>query len=386
MQNSKKIFLVSLIGLITIVFTACPGAKTNPGSEVAATVNGKPINMKEIETLLHQQMQGEESKLSTLELSQARLQILEGLIQKEVLYQKADKEKLLPSEDEINTDINKKIQNSGITKEQFDAELKRIGQTEAGLREETRKLLAIQKLQERVTNKVKPPEDKTVTDFFNSNPELFVRPRGVELAAIVVTAQETQGLIDDAKNEIDAKKKADQIYQQLKAGADFASVARARSEDQNSVNGGDIGFLPENDLKGKFPEELVKRFFAMNRGDVTEPVAVPGGYYIFKLVDKQEQLENLTLASPGVKEKIANAITSQQKQVLIAAMQVVAMSEARIDNILAKELLEKPEKLNVLRPAPQQSGTPAATPATTAPSPVASPAASQSPATKGSPK
>lgn len=342
--------------------------------------------MKEIETLLHQQMQGEESKLSTLELSQARLQILEGLIQKEVLYQKADKEKLLPSEDEINTDINKKIQNSGITKEQFDAELKRIGQTEAGLREETRKLLAIQKLQERVTNKVKPPEDKTVTDFFNSNPELFVRPRGVELAAIVVTAQETQGLIDDAKNEIDAKKKADQIYQQLKAGADFASVARARSEDQNSVNGGDIGFLPENDLKGKFPEELVKRFFAMIRGDVTEPVAVPGGYYIFKLVDKQEQLENLTLASPGVKEKIANAITSQQKQVLITAMQVVAMSEARIDNILAKELLEKPEKLNVLRPAPQQSGTPAATPATTAPSPVASPTASQSPATKGSPK
>lgn len=381
MRIAKKILIAGFIGLISVVFTACPGGgKPDAGSDIAATVNGKPIQMKEVDNLLHQQMQGQETRLSSLELSQARLQILDGLIQKEVLFQKAEKENLLPTEDEINTRINKQIQDSGITNEQYEAELQKIGQTKAGLREDTRKLLAIQKLQDRITNKVEAPKDKTVEDFFNTNKELFVRPRGVELAEISVTAQENQGLVDDAKNEADAQIKANAIYQQLKSGADFASVARVRSEDQNSVKGGDIGFLAEEELKGQgFPEDLIKRFFSMNSGDFTEPVKLQTGYVIFKLVSKQEQAENLTLQSPGVKEKIATAITNQQKQVLVTAMQIAAMSDARVDNLLAKSLLEKPENLNVLRPAPQPASSPAA-------SPVASPVASQSPAAKETPK
>lgn len=386
MLNVRKIFVIGLLGLISIVFTACPGKQTDSNSEVAATVNGKPIYMKEVDTLLNQQLQGQQTQLSSLELAQARLQIIDGVIQKEVLFQQAEKENLLPTEDEINTEINKQIQNRGVTKEQFNAELQKIGQTEVGLRDETRKVLAIQKLQDRVTNKVKPPEDKTVVDFYNSNKESFVRPRGVELAEIAVTSQETPGLADDAKNETEAKAKADAIKLQLKSGADFASVARARSEDQQSVQGGDIGFLAEQELSGKgFPPDLIAKFFSMNSGDTTDPVKIGSSYYIFKLVSKQEQNENLTLESPGVKEKIATAITNQLKQVLVTAMQISAMSDAKVDNLLAKRLLATPESINVLRPAPQQGASPAASPSPTAsPVTVASPKAS-TPATKSSP-
>jgi parvulin-like peptidyl-prolyl isomerase len=385
--NAKKIFLISIIGLISFVMTACPGNPGGTANEVAATVNGKPILMKEVDNLLHQQMQGEETKLSNLELSQARLQILDGLIQKEVLFQRAEKENLIPSEDDITTEINKQIQNRGVTKEQYLAELQKIGQTEAGLREDTRKLLAIQKLQDKTTNKVQSPTDKIVEDFYNSNKEAFVRPRGIELAAIIVTPQETQGLVDDAKTPDEAQKKANNIAQQLKSGADFASVARARSEDQSSLNGGDIGFIAEQDLKGRFPEDLIKKFFSMNPGDITEPIALQGGYYIFKLVSKQEQLENLTLNSPGVKEKITTEITNQQKKVLVTAMQIAIMSDARIDNLLAKSLLEKPENLNVLRPAPQPGASPTASPtASPVASPVASPSSSKTPTAKETPK
>jgi hypothetical protein len=226
-----------------------------------------------------------------------------------------------------------------------------------------------------------------VEDFYNSNKEAFVRPRGIELAAIIVTPQETQGLVDDAKTPDEAQKKANNIAQQLKSGADFASVARARSEDQSSLNGGDIGFIAEQDLKGRFPEDLIKKFFSMNPGDITEPIALQGGYYIFKLVSKQEQLENLTLNSPGVKEKITTEITNQQKKVLVTAMQIAIMSDARIDNLLAKSLLEKPENLNVLRPAPQPGASPTASPtASPVASPVASPSSSKTPTAKETPK
>lgn len=386
-KSAKQIIIVGLIGLLAFIMTACSGSNVaDPSSsEVAASVNGKPISMKEVEDLLNQQMQGQQAQLSKLELSQARLQILDNLIQKEVLFQRAEKENLLPTEDEITKYINDQIQQRGITEDALEAELKKNNQTKASLREDTRKLLAIQKLQDRITNKVKNPSDKIVEDFFNSNKEAFVRPRGVQLAVITVDPKENKGLVDDAKTDADAKLKADAIFQQLKTGADFATVARARSEDQYGPRGGDLGFAAEDDLKGKgFPDDLVGKFFSMDIGSYTEPVKVPGAYYIFKLVGRQNQAENETLQTPGVKERITTEIVNQQKQLLVAALQVAAMSDAKIDNLLAKRILEDPELSNILRPAKQPGQTPAATP-TPAPSATPTPSAPAKPDAKSSP-
>ena len=53
-----------------------------------------------------------------------------------------------------------------------------------------------------------------------------------------------QGITDDAKNEADAKLKIDNIYQQLQGKADFATVARAKSEDVNSLRAAATSGLP----------------------------------------------------------------------------------------------------------------------------------------------
>ena len=84
------------------------------------------------------------------------------------------------------------------------------------------------------------------------------------LAMIMVDPADntSQGISqNDAKNEAEAKLKIDNIYQQLKGGADFATVARAKSEDAQSVwsRGGDLGFATEDDLKQNgFPKELIE--------------------------------------------------------------------------------------------------------------------------------
>jgi parvulin-like peptidyl-prolyl isomerase len=187
-----------------------------------------------------------------------------------------------------------------------------------------------------------------------------------------------QGILqdNDAKDEARAKLKIDDINQQLKAGADFATVARAKSEDANSlVRGGDLGaYATEDDLKQNgFPPELVTKLFAMQVGDRTEPVRFNSGkWYIFKLADKRSQTENLTLESPGVRQQITQALTNQRKEILNAALLETAMNEAKVLNILASNMLTNPSNLG-LRPA---SPTAAASPAATqAPASVASPAA-----------
>ena len=195
------------------------------------------------------------------------------------------------------------------------------------------------------------------------------------------------GIKDDAKNEADAKLKIDNIYQQLQGGADFATVARAKSEDINSLQGGgDIGFATEEDLRqNSFPPELVSNLFgSMQVGDYTPPVSFRNKWYIFKLAERRLTTENLTLESPGVRQQITQALTNQRKQLLNAALMQVAVNEARIVNNLASQMLNNPGNLG-LRPAAEGA---AASPAATTPTqaPAASPAASAtSPATTSSP-
>jgi parvulin-like peptidyl-prolyl isomerase len=381
-----------------LLIAGCGSGSESADNTVAATVNGKKIMLQEVERVIQQQTGGKQTSLSALELAQARLQVLSSLIQREVLFQRAEQEKLLPTEDEITNSINKQMQDSGMSQDEFDRQLKEQNLSREALREEAKKDLAIQRLQDKYAGKI-TVSDRDVEDYYNSNKAQFVNARGVALAMIAVDPADNskQGIAnDDAKNDTDAKVKIDNIYQQLKGGADFATVARAKSEDASLAKGGDIGFATEDDLKQNgFPADLVSQFFGpMQIGSFTSPVKfgspqAPGGrWYIFKLQDKRLQTENLTLESQGVRQQITVALTNQRKEILNAALVEVAMRNAKIENNLAANMINNPTNLG-LRPASSEAVKPAATTAaaTPAPSPSAaaakaSPSAATSPAKK----
>lgn len=380
-------FKISLFAIvIAISAAACSSTSTTPESTVAATVNGKKIMLAEVERIIHQQSQGKQSLLSSHDLAQARLQVLDKLIQREVLYQRAEKEKVLPTEDEITNSINTRKQESGMTDEQFQRELKNQNMTMEALREDAKKDLAIAKLEDKYAGKI-TISDREVEDFYLANKNLFVAERGARLAVIVVDPADNsgQGITDDAKGDANAKGKIDGVYQQLKSGSDFATVARAKSEDANSLlKGGDIGFFSEDGMRqAGFPKELVDSFMgSMTVGSVTEPKMLNNKWYIFKLQEKRLQTENLTLESQGVRQQITLELTNQRKQILNAGLLEVARTESKIVNNLAVEILNNPSNLG-LRPAgydpSKVAPSPTPTPAATA---AASPAATASPAKK----
>jgi len=351
---------------------------------VAATVNGRNIMMQEVERAISQQTGGNPATLSQLQLAQARLQVLSNLIQREVLFQRAEREKLLPTEAQIDGAITAQKQNSGMTAEDFEKSLKAQNISAEALREEARKDLAISALQDKYAGKI-DINDREVEEYYANNKQQFVKARGVALSMIMVDPADNsaEGIPADAKNETDAKLKIDNIYQQLQGKADFATVARARSEDINSVRaGGDIGFATEQDLKNNnFPADLVANLFGpMKVGDYTQPIRFSSGkWYIFKLAEKRLANENLTLESAGVRQQITQGLTNQRKSILNAALLETAMNEARIVNHLATNMLNNPGNLG-LRPAAQGSAptqaptqAPAASPAATSPSGTSSP-------------
>ncbi len=386
---SKQFTLLTLGGLIALAFAACSSSGGSADTTVAASVNGKQIMLKEVERVIHQQAQGKESQWSAHDLAQARLQVLDGLIQNEVQYQRAEQEKLLPTEEQITSAINAQKQQGGATQEDFDRQLKEQGLTAEAYREDIKKALAIKALQDKYAGKISI-SDREVEDYYNSNKPQFVNARGVALAMIAVDPADNSknGIVnDDAKTEADAKTKIDAIYEQVKSGADFATIARAKSEDAQSVpNGGDIGFLSEQDLKGDgFPPDLISQFFGpMQAGSYTAPVKFnspqypSGRWYIFKLQEKHLQTENLTLESPGVRQQVTVKLTDERKKILNTALLEVAISEAKIVNNLAMDMLSNPSNLG-LRPASTEAAKPAGSATPAAPlsaSPTAKAAAS----------
>ncbi len=383
--NTAKFFLVALAALALTAFTNCNGSQpTAPGdNEIAASVNGKEIKLSEVDSIISVQTQGRQGEMTPLQMAGARLQVLSKLVEEEVLYQKAEKEKYLPNDDEINRASEQAKQ--GQTQEAFEKALQTQGLTPATFRDKIKRQLALEKMQEKYTSgdgfNIK---DKEVDDAYNSNKAAFVNKRGAEIASIMVDSQNSN-TADDAKSVEEAQIKIKDIATQLNQGADFADVARKRSEAPNAQQGGDMGFIEEEQMRQQYGDGFAAGIMSKKAGDVVGPFAAGEQVIILKVKRVQTQNENLTLESPGVRERVIEALRNQRKQLVWSAVTEMAINDAKVVNHIAERIAKAPATLGGSRfaepqasPGASPGGLPSASPMAAA-TPAASPAAKASP-------
>jgi peptidyl-prolyl cis-trans isomerase SurA len=357
---------------------ACGEANSSAGSggdEVAATVNGVNIPIKDLDRVIAQQFGGQEdqlSQLSQIEQASARIQALNSLITQEALYQQAQKENIVPSEDEINRFIQSYKVERALTEEAFDEERKKSNQTKEQFREFVKKQLSIEKLYEKAQTQLKV-QDREIADIYNSGPTQFSIQPGVALSDIVIDPKDN-GAKFDAKDEGQAEQRVRDLKARLNNGADFATIARQYSEHDSAMRSGDIGFLPRSRFADLLPQQMGlpasvgDKLYAMEPGDVTEPLRdAAGRWHILKVTGKQTETRDRKLDDPSVRKEIQDTILAQRRQVLDQAIQARARDEAKIENFLARRMLENPNSFGVLRPSPTaNTGAASASPSPTA--------------------
>jgi parvulin-like peptidyl-prolyl isomerase len=357
----RKILLPTIVLSLSFLALSCGEANSSAGAgggdETAAIVNGEKILIKDVDRVLTQQLSGQESQMSPLQQAAYRIQALDNLITQEALYQQAKKENIVPTEEEINKYIQNSKNENGLTEEKFLEELKKTNQTEVQFRESVKRQLSIQKLYENAQTQLKV-QDREIAEIYNANPKQFAIQPGVELADIVIDPNDN-GAKFDAKGEAQAEQRARDLKARLNNGDDFATLARTYSEHQSAYQSGDIGFLPRTEFANALPQQMGlpasvgDRLYAMDPGNVTEPLKdAAGRWHILKVTGKQTETRDLSLDDPNVRKKIQDDILNQRRQVLAASIQARARDEAKIENFLARRMVENPNSFGVLRPVP----------------------------------
>jgi len=345
-----KFVALCAILVLPIFLSACQGTSAAGNDDVAAVVNGKEIKMEEVDHAIERQLKASGqtmSQLTPVDQASARLQALNSLVQQEVLYQKAQNDKVNVTEGDVDQAFAQQKQSTNLSEEDWQKQLKDIGMSEQELREQLRKTLAINKLNQQVAAKVKNPSDREISDYFDQNPEQFKLGRAVELSTIIVNP--SLNVRGRAAGEEGAKAKINLLYSQLKSGSDFATIARTQSEDESAAKGGDQGWVSEDNLKANFSDELAAKLFSMTEGQYTEPIKTKGVWIIIKLTAKRTQEQKLTKDDANVRQQISQGLLNQRQQVLLGALETEAMSSARIENYLAKRIVDNPDTFGAMR-------------------------------------
>jgi peptidyl-prolyl cis-trans isomerase SurA len=251
-----------------------------------------------------------------------RKQVLEQLIVERVEIGLAKRYEIKVEETEIDQAIDRVREKNKMTAEQFSADLKRQGLSLAGLRAQIRDELIISHLQQGVVSsriKVTPQE---IDNFLASSDGKFATSPDYHIGHILIAVPSAA----DADTITAAEKKAKDIYQKLKGGADFAQMAIANSNDQAALQGGDIGWRKLAQLPELFGNQLA----GLKTGDVTAPFRSGAGFHILKNMEQRgggQQLIEQTHA----------------RHILVKTSEIMDDNQAREKLLVLKDKIEKGE-------------------------------------------
>ncbi|MCI0663411.1 MAG: SurA N-terminal domain-containing protein, partial [Acidobacteria bacterium] len=131
----SPVIILSFSFLISSCAAGNSATGSGGGDEVAATVNGQKILVKDVDRVIAQQFRGQENQLPPLAQAAYRIQALDSLITQEALFQRAQKDNIVVNEDDIKKFIQGYKVENGLTEEKFVEELKKTNQNEEQFRE-----------------------------------------------------------------------------------------------------------------------------------------------------------------------------------------------------------------------------------------------------------
>jgi len=159
-------------------------------------------------------------------------------------------------------DLEKAAKEQGVSFEDFKANIRNQIITQQVMRDQVGRRIA--------------PTPGELQRYFEAHKQEYAQPESVKLGEILVS---TGSDPDDQQKLAEAKAKADDIMNRLRAGGDFGQLARSFSDGTTAAQGGDLGQYKRGQLDKVFEEKT----FVLKAGEYTEPIRTKQGYVILKV-------------------------------------------------------------------------------------------------------
>lgn len=209
-------------------------------------------------------------------------QILNSLIEEKLVLAQANIDSLIVSEQEVEQrleyQINLFIQQYGSkqkVEQMYGMSIERIKRES---RDDIKKQIMIQKMREKNFGMVEASRREVEEFYYKYKDSLGVIPEKLKISHIFRNPKASSQIKDESR------RLAGSILDSLKAGADFAELARRHSQDPASaVEGGDLGLV----RRGIFYPEFEQAAFALSVNEISSVVESPVGFHIIQLVERR---------------------------------------------------------------------------------------------------
>ena len=286
--------------------------------KATAIVNGDVITGTDLDQRLALVLLANQgTKLPPEEMQRLREQILRNLVDETLQIQAAKAAEIKIEQREIDNYYTQYVKNFKQTPQQFEAYLKQVGSSPASLKRQIHGELAWSRLQRREIEpfvNVADEEVRSVIERLNaSKGSQEYRIGEIFLSSTPETASE-------------ARANATRIVQQLRQGASFLAYARQFSEASTAAVGGDLGWVRAEQL----PEQLAEAARVLPVGQVSDPIAIPGGFSIIAVQDSRKVLtadpRDAVLSLKQISISFPKGMTRAQAEPLVQRLAETARS------------------------------------------------------------
>jgi parvulin-like peptidyl-prolyl isomerase len=280
-MTATRTALAALLATVALAAAACGGGSDSVPAGAIAVVDGTEVPKQDLDNFMEWSRKGyaaqkrEFPKAGTPEYQNIQTQFVALLVQAEEFRQVADELGVSVSEKDVDK------AEADYVKAQFDGKraayekaLAAQGLTVEDYRANQIELSVLaQKLFDEVTKDVKVT-DEELRQSYIQNQSQYSTPESRDVRHILIAEKTKDGKVDYAAS----KAKADEIYAQLKGGADFASLAKKESADTSSAaNGGKYTMT-----RGQTVPEFDKVGFELDKGEISKPVKTTYGYHVIE--------------------------------------------------------------------------------------------------------
>lgn len=301
-------------------------------SDVVARVNGHAITHEFIEEVLAPFMQPFIEKADELpdgyleqRRKEVRKQVVEKIIIEHLFDEKVKEKGIKVTDNDVDDEIFVQAfsQEPEMTVEEYLEKAQAEGKTVAQFKAATKRQLEHDKLMEQEwAGKLEVTEDKA-QEYYDKNPGQFQLAERVRARHILI-APEKAGDPEQAKAA--ALAQANQLLGQIRAGADFAELAKAHSSCSSSAEGGNLDYF----RRGQMVPAFEKAAFSLEPGKLSDVVESQFGFHIIEVLDHKE-------AGPApfaeVKENIIEAMSNQKQTDFIRAYIEMIKGAATIEYV-----------------------------------------------------